>query len=42
MDALPVNAVGRVLKHQLRDDWNAPGTLDLEALGLTIDRSSRR
>jgi crotonobetaine/carnitine-CoA ligase len=42
MDALPVNAVGRVLKHKLRDDWNAPGTVDFLALGLRIEKSARR
>ena len=42
MDELPANAVGRVLKHKLRDDWNAPGTVDFLALGLTIEKSARR
>jgi carnitine-CoA ligase len=42
MDELPANAVGRVLKHRLRDDWNAPGTVDFQALGLTVEKSARR
>jgi len=42
MDALPTNAVGRILKHKLRDDWNAPGTVDFQALGLTVEKSARR
>jgi carnitine-CoA ligase len=42
MDELPVNAVGRVLKHKLRDHWNADGTVDFQALGLTVDKSARR
>ncbi|WP_165958905.1 AMP-binding protein [Actinomadura sp. KC345] len=42
MDELPVNAMGRVQKHKLREDWNAPGTVDFQNLGLTIDKSSRR
>jgi carnitine-CoA ligase len=42
MAKLPANAVGRVLKHKLRDSWDAPGTIDFRALGLTIDKSARR
>jgi crotonobetaine/carnitine-CoA ligase len=42
LDALPVNAVGRVLKHKLRDEWDAPGQIDFAALGLVIERSARR
>jgi carnitine-CoA ligase len=42
IDQLPVNAVGRVLKHRLRDEWDSPGTIDLHGLGLVIDRSARR
>ncbi|WP_051267552.1 AMP-binding protein [Nakamurella lactea] len=42
IDALPVNAVGRVLKHQLRAGWDTPGTIDLEALGHVVARSDRR
>jgi carnitine-CoA ligase len=42
MDALPANAVGRVLKHKLRDSWDAPGTIDFTSLGLTIEKSARR
>lgn len=42
LDELPVNAVGRVLKHKLRESWDSPGTIDLTARGLRIDRSARR
>jgi carnitine-CoA ligase len=42
MNELPVNAVGRVLKHKLRDEWDSPGTVDLHARGLVIERSARR
>jgi carnitine-CoA ligase len=42
MDELPANAVGRILKHKLRDDWNAVGTIDFQALGLTVEKSARR
>jgi crotonobetaine/carnitine-CoA ligase len=42
MPQLPVNAVGRVQKHKLRDSWNAPGTIDFQALGLRIDKTARR
>ena len=33
-DALPVNALERVMKHVLRDEGVTPGTWDLEQLGL--------
>jgi len=39
---LPVNAVGRVLKHKLRDEWDTAATIDLRALGLVIERGARR
>ena len=42
LDALPKNAVGRVLKHKLREAWDTPDTVDFEALGLVIERSARR
>lgn len=42
VDELPANAMGRILKHKLRDTWDAPGTIDFQALGLTIERSARR
>ena len=42
MPELPANAVGRILKHKLRDSWDAPGTIDLTALGLTVGKSARR
>jgi carnitine-CoA ligase len=42
MGELPANAVGRILKHKLRDDWNAAGTIDFQALGLTVEKSARR
>lgn len=40
--ALPKNAVGRVLKHELRSTGVTPATWDLEALGLTVARDARR
>ena len=40
--ALPKNAVGRVLKHELRAAGVTPATWDLEALGLTVGRDARR
>ena len=42
LPALPKNAVGRVLKHQLRSAGVTPGTWDLESLGLTVSREDRR
>lgn len=42
MDELPANAVGRVLKHKLRDDWNARDTVDFQVLGLIVEKSARR
>jgi carnitine-CoA ligase len=39
--ALPVNAMGRVLKHELRAK-GIGDAIDFEALGLTIDKSERR
>jgi len=40
--ALPRNAVGRVMKHKLREAGNGPGTLDFDALGLTVAKAERR
>ena len=42
VDQLPANAVGRVLKHKLREEWNTPATVDFREIGLVIDQSSRR
>lgn len=42
IDALPVNATGRVLKHQLRAGWDTPGTVDFASLGLTLSKGERR
>lgn len=42
VDALPRNAMNRVLKHQLRDRGVTKGTWDLEALGLTVAAGDRR
>jgi crotonobetaine/carnitine-CoA ligase len=42
MPALPRNAVGRVMKHVLRDHGITPETWDLECLGLTVARGERR
>jgi carnitine-CoA ligase len=40
--ALPKNALGRVLKHELRTTGVTPGTWDFEELGLSVDRDRRR
>jgi crotonobetaine/carnitine-CoA ligase len=42
MAELPVNAVGRVRKQELRDRGITSGTWDFEALGLTVGRDERR
>jgi crotonobetaine/carnitine-CoA ligase len=42
LPALPKNAIGRVLKHELRSAGLTPATRDLEALGLTVARDARR
>lgn len=42
MAALPVNAVNRVLKHELRGRPLTESVWDLQAMGLTVDRASRR
>ncbi|KAA1423019.1 ATP-dependent acyl-CoA ligase [Mumia zhuanghuii] len=42
IDALPVNAMGRILKHKLRADWDTPETVDFLTLGLSVGRSERR
>lgn len=42
IDELPVNATGRVLKHQLRAEWETPGTVDFKSLGLTLSKEERR
>lgn len=39
---LPRNAVGRVLKHVLRAQPHTASTVDLEALGLVVERGQRR
>ncbi|HVW35512.1 MAG TPA: AMP-binding protein [Acidimicrobiia bacterium] len=41
-DALPTNALGRVMKHVLRSEGAPEGTWDLESLGLTVAREERR
>jgi crotonobetaine/carnitine-CoA ligase len=41
-DALPVNALGRVMKHVMRSEGVPEGTWDFEALGLTVAREERR
>jgi crotonobetaine/carnitine-CoA ligase len=38
-ESLPKNAVGRVLKFQLRDEGCTPTTWDREAAGLEIPRA---
>jgi carnitine-CoA ligase len=44
LDALPTNAVGRVMKHVLkqRADTGASGVWDFEAMGLRVAREARR
>ena len=42
MNELPVNAVGRVRKEDLRRRGVTASTWDLEALGLTVSREERR
>jgi crotonobetaine/carnitine-CoA ligase len=39
---LPKNALGRVLKHELRSRGLTPDTWDFEKLGLTVERHRRR
>jgi carnitine-CoA ligase len=39
---LPRNAVGRVMKHVLREAPHTVATVDLQALGLTVARTDRR
>jgi carnitine-CoA ligase len=41
-DALPLNAMGRIMKHVLREQGVTPATWDLEALGLVVERDQRR
>ncbi|BBZ15604.1 AMP-binding protein [Mycobacterium branderi] len=41
-DCLPVNALGRVMKQQLRDEGLPPGCWDFESLQLTVPRDERR
>ena len=42
IDVLPRNAVGRVMKHKLREAGNGPGVWDFDALGFSVTRSQRR
>jgi crotonobetaine/carnitine-CoA ligase len=41
-DALPVNALGRVQKHLLRDEGIPEGVWDLETMGLVVHAGQRR
>jgi crotonobetaine/carnitine-CoA ligase len=41
-DELPLNAMGRVMKHVLRDRGITAQTWDLDALGLSVARADRR
>jgi crotonobetaine/carnitine-CoA ligase len=41
-EALPANALGRVMKHVMRSEGVPEGTWDFEALGLTVARTERR
>jgi crotonobetaine/carnitine-CoA ligase len=40
--SLPLNALGRVMKHALRDEGVTATTWDFEALGLAVPREERR
>ncbi|HEX9684045.1 MAG TPA: AMP-binding protein [Acidimicrobiales bacterium] len=42
LEALPANAMGRVMKHVLREQGVSPDTWDFEAMGLTIGKDKRR
>ena len=42
VEELPKNALGRVLKHELRARGVTPATWDFEKLGLTVERDRRR
>jgi cytochrome P450 len=39
---LPVNAVGRVMKHILKEEGVTPATWDFTAMGLVVDKADRR
>jgi crotonobetaine/carnitine-CoA ligase len=41
-DELPKNAVGRVMKHVLRERGNGSSTIDFEGLGMAVARADRR
>lgn len=41
-ESLPINALGRVMKHVLREEGITESTWDLEALGLVITKAERR
>ena len=41
-DSLPVNALGRILKHELRAEGLTEVTIDVEARGLSVARERRR
>jgi crotonobetaine/carnitine-CoA ligase len=42
VDALPVNALGRVMKHVIRATPPGAGTWDFEAIGYTVSKEERR
>lgn len=42
VDELPTNPLGKLMKHQLRAQGVTASTVDLDALGLKIERSERR
>jgi crotonobetaine/carnitine-CoA ligase len=42
LQELPINAVGRVMKYQLRERSVTEDTWDLETMGLVVDRAARR
>lgn len=41
-ECLPVNVMGRILKHELRSQGLTADTIDLEARGLVVSRAERR
>jgi crotonobetaine/carnitine-CoA ligase len=42
LDALPKNAVGRVMKHVLRERGNSASTVDFDQQGLSVGPAERR
>jgi crotonobetaine/carnitine-CoA ligase len=42
LDSLPINAIGRVQKHLLRDRGITDNTIDLDSQGMRVSRDERR